>query len=104
MLRDEELASILRVGIDWVRLHFGEIPGGQRFGNYYRFRCKAIERWLGSLDRVLVATDLAKLMQVPRSWIYTNADKIPGVLRLGRLVRFRPTVVKQWLADCGTCQ
>jgi hypothetical protein len=52
---------------------------------------------LGSLDQLLEAEAAAKLMRVPQSWIYANADEIPGVLRLGRYVRFRPAVIRSFL-------
>jgi len=34
---------------------------------------------------------------VPESWVYANADEIPGVLRLGRYLRFRPAMIQQFL-------
>ena len=90
--------------VDWVRTHFDEIPGHKRLGMYYRFHRRAIEQWLGSLDRLLVVEQVAPLMKVPESWIYANADDIPGVLRLGRYVRFMPATIRQFLAGSETCQ
>jgi hypothetical protein len=41
---------------------------------------------------------VAALAKVPESWIYANAVEIPGLLRLGRYVRFRPAVIHQFFA------
>ena len=104
LLSDQEVADILITTVDWLRSHASEIPGLERLGMYYRFHRKPLEQWLGSLDRLLVAEQVAALMKVPPSWVYANADKIPGVLRLGRYVRFRPTVVRQFLSGSEACQ
>jgi predicted DNA-binding transcriptional regulator AlpA len=87
-----------------VRAHADEIPGLERLGMYYRFHRRAIEQWLGSLERLLVAGDVAVLLKVPTSWVYQNADQIPGLIRLGRYVRFRPTVIRQFLGGSEACQ
>ncbi len=104
LLSDDELAQILRRTLEWVRCHATEIPGHERLGMYYRFHVNAVERWLGSLDPVLTANEVAGLLKVPRSWVYANADEIPGVLRLGRYVCFRPAVIKLFLGGPETCQ
>jgi predicted DNA-binding transcriptional regulator AlpA len=104
MLSDEELAEILVMTIDWVHSHASELPGFERLGSYFRFRSKAIELWLGNLDRVLEAEEVAALLKVPKSWVYANADEIPGVLRLGRYVRFRPAVIRQFLGGSEVAQ
>ena len=104
LLSDQEVADILIMTVEWVRSHAGEIPGLERLGMYYRFHRKPIEQWLGSLDRLLDADQVAALLKVPPSWVYANADQIPGVLRLGRYIRFRPTVVAQFLSGSEACQ
>jgi predicted DNA-binding transcriptional regulator AlpA len=104
LLSDEELADILVMTVEWVRSHAGEIPGLERLGVYYRFHRKPIEHWLGSLDRLLKADQVAALLKVPSSWAYAHADEIPGVLRLGRYVRFRPSVLRQFLGGSEACQ
>ena len=43
-------------------------------------------------------------MKVPTSWVYANADQVPGVLRLGRYVRFRPTIINQFLGGSEVVQ
>ena len=88
----------------WVRGHAHEIPGFERLGSYYRFRCGAVEQWLGSLECLLETEQTATLLKVPTSWVYANADQLPGVLRLGRYLRFRPTVIKQFLGGSGVAQ
>jgi len=90
--------------VEWVRTHAAEIPGLERLGMYYRYHRTPIEQWLGTLDRLLEAEPVAKLMKVPTSWVYANADEIPGVLRLGRYIRFRPTVIRPFLSGATTCQ
>ena len=104
LLSDQEVADILIMTVEWVRSHAGEIPGLERLGMYYRFHRKPIEQWLGSLDRLLDADQVAAFMKVPPSWVYANADQIPGVLRLGRYIRFRPTVIGQFLNGSEACQ
>ena len=90
--------------LEWVRAHATEIPGIERLGSYYRFRSTMIEQWLGSLDRLLEAEQVAALLKVPTSWVYTNANELPGVLRLGRYVRFRPNVIRHFLSGSGVAQ
>lgn len=103
-LSDKELADILVVTIDWVRSHSSQIPGFQRLGSYFRFRSGAVEQWLGSLDRLFEAGEVAALLKVPKSWVYANADQIPGVLQLGRYVRFRPAIVNSFLGGSEVVQ
>jgi predicted DNA-binding transcriptional regulator AlpA len=104
LLSDGELADILVMTIAWVRSHATEFPGFERLGTYYRFRSAAIEQWLGSLDRLLEAEQVSSLLKVPTSWVYANADQIPGVVRLGRYVRFRPAVIKRFLGGSEVAQ
>ncbi|PSH03125.1 MAG: hypothetical protein CXZ00_13960 [Acidobacteria bacterium] len=103
-LSDKEVADLLVVTLEWVRAHATEIPGIERLGSYYRFRSTMIEQWLGSLDRLLEAEQVAALLKVPTSWVYTNANELPGVLRLGRYVRFRPNVIRHFLSGSGVAQ
>jgi hypothetical protein len=104
LLLDEEVAAILRMTTDWVRDHSAEIPGCERFGKYYRFHRAAIIEWLGSLDPLLDADHVAELLKLRPSWIYANADLIPGNLRLGNRLRFRAMKVAQFLNGTRTCQ
>ena len=104
ILSDEEVADILIMKVEWVRAHFGEIPGHERFGMYYRIHRKPFEHWLGSLDRLLDAEQVAALLKVPTSWVYAKADEIPGALRLGRYARFRPIVFNRFLGGSEACQ
>lgn len=97
LLSDEDLAGILLVTIDWVRSHASELPGFKRLGSYFRFSRRAVEAWLGALDPLLDAERASGLMRVPKSWVYANADDVPGVLRLGHYVRFRPAILLPFL-------
>jgi hypothetical protein len=47
---------------------------------------------------LFVAEQVAALAKVPESWVYANADEIPGVLRLGGYVPFRPAAIQQFLS------
>ena len=104
ILSDTELAEVLVMTVAWIRSHASEIPGFERLGSYYRFRSSAIEQWLGSLDRLLEAEQVSVFLKVPTSWVYANADQIPGVLRLGRYVRFRPRPISQLLGGSEVVQ
>lgn len=94
LLSDDELAGILGMTTAWVRSHAGELPGFKRLGCYFRFCRHDVEQWLASVEPLLDTERVAELLQVPKSWVYANADEIPGVLRLGRYIRFRPTVIR----------
>jgi excisionase family DNA binding protein len=41
--------------------------------------------------------EVAKMLRVPTTWVYAHQKDIPGLLRLGRYVRFRRAVVEQFL-------
>jgi hypothetical protein len=97
LLMDEEVAEILTMTVDWVREHAIEIPGFEPLGSYYRFHSTTIEHWLGGLDRVLKIGEVAASLKVPKSWVYANADQIPGVLHLGRYIHFRPSVFRRFI-------
>ena len=104
LLSDKDLAQILVMTTDWVRSHAREIPGFQRLGSYFRFCSQSVVQWLGSLDPLFEAERVAELLRVPESWVYANADEIPGVLRLGRYVRFRPTAIHMLLVGSEVVQ
>jgi excisionase family DNA binding protein len=51
--------------------------------------------------KLLTIAEVAQLLQVPRSWVYSrtrrrSADRIPG-FRLGKYWRFREADVLAWL-------
>jgi len=104
ILTDEEVADILRMTVDWVREHAEEVPGNFRLGSYYRFRSLPLERWLGTLDRLLLVEEAAAMLLVPKSWVYQNTEQIPGYLRLGRYVRFRKRILEHFIAGSGVAQ
>ena len=51
-------------------------------------------------DRLLDASEVAELLGVPRSWVYseTRAGRIPHVV-IGRYRRYRKAAVERWIAD-----
>lgn len=104
LLSDKDVANILVMTIAWVRSHADEIPGFKRLGSYFRFCSQEVEHWLGSLDQLFEVETVATLLCVPQSWVYANADEIPGVLRLGRYVRFRPATIRRFLAGSEVVQ
>jgi hypothetical protein len=87
-----------------VRSHAGEIPGFKRFGSYFRFCREVVDKWLGGLEPLYDAARASLLMGVPKSWVYANANDIPGLLRLGRYVRFRPAVILPFLQGSEVVQ
>ncbi len=104
LLTDDEAAEVLAVGTDWVRSHAEEIPGFRPLGMYYRFHRVLFQQWVGGAERLLLPDEVAKLLKVPRSWVYANADQIPGMMRLGRYVRFRPATIRACLRGSEACQ
>jgi hypothetical protein len=104
LLTDQDIASIFGVTTEWVHSHAPEIPGFKRLGSYFRFCREMVEKWLGELEPLLDAAGAASLMGVPKSWVYANADEIPGVLRLGHYVRFRPAVLLPFLQGSEVVQ
>lgn len=104
LLTDADLAAILQMTLPWVRAHAEELPGFRRLGMYFRFHRPAVAQWLGTLNPLLDAGEAAELLSVPKSWVYANADQIPGVLRLGHYVRFRPTTFRRFLAGSELAQ
>jgi predicted DNA-binding transcriptional regulator AlpA len=104
ILDKNEVADLLSVPATWVAAHADVIPGMFRLGRYLRFRRAAIEEWLGSFAPVLKPEETAMLLRVPTSWVYSHADEIPGVLRLGYYVRFRHSVIQAFVGGSETCQ
>jgi len=58
-----------------------------------------------SQDRILLdAADVAQILRVPRSWVYSHLSELP-VIRLGRYVRFKRSEIDRFLEQrTGTCQ
>lgn len=54
--------------------------------------------------RLLTADELAELLRVHRSWVYAHQHELPGLVRLGRYVRFRRTAIEQFLREKFPCQ
>jgi excisionase family DNA binding protein len=64
------------------------------------FGSEAARRAPASCERLLVAGELAAMLQVNTSWVYaeTRAGRIPCV-RLGRYYRYRAAAIEAWLAE-----
>ena len=59
---------------------------------------------VGSADGCLLTADeVAAILRVPRSWIYSHLSELP-VIRLGRYVRFKRSEVERFLENRGPCQ
>jgi excisionase family DNA binding protein len=52
---------------------------------------------------LLTADDVAGILRVPKSWIYSHLSDLP-VIRLGRYVRFKRSEVERFLEERGSCQ
>jgi excisionase family DNA binding protein len=50
-----------------------------------------------SVDHILLTVEeLAEILRVPKSWIYSHQDQLPTV-RLGRYVRFKRSEIESFL-------
>lgn len=52
---------------------------------------------------LLTADEVAAILRVPRSWVYSHLSELP-VIRLGRYVRFKRSEVERFLENRGPCQ
>jgi excisionase family DNA binding protein len=54
-------------------------------------------------DSLLTAEDVATLLGVGRRTVYNmaSAGELPGILHVGRRLRFQPRVVRAWLRILG---
>ncbi len=103
VLNKTEVSKLLSVPGTWVATHSTMIPGAFRLGRNLRFRRAVIEEWLGGTSPMLVPEQVAEILRVNRSWIYAHADQIPGVMRLGYYVRFKPSTLLAFVNE-GACQ
>ncbi len=63
-----------------------------------------VQAFTPSPDSILLdADELAQILRVPRSWVYSHLRELP-VIRLGRYVRFRRSEVERFLEERGSCQ
>jgi len=49
---------------------------------------------------LLTVDEVAQILRVPRSWVYSHLDLLPTV-RLGRYIRFRSTDIEDFVAGQG---
>ncbi len=54
-------------------------------------------------EGLLTADEVAQILRVPRSWVYSHLSELP-VIRLGRYVRFRRSEIDGFLEKRGACQ
>jgi hypothetical protein len=87
----------------WVTTHETMIPGAFRLGRNLRFRRAVVEEWLGGTSTLLKPEKVSKILRVNTSWVYAHAAQIPGVMRLGYYLRFKPSTLLAFLNE-GTCQ
>ncbi len=52
---------------------------------------------------LLTADEVAQILRVPRSWVYSHLSELPAI-RLGRYVRFRRLEIDGFLEKRGACQ
>jgi excisionase family DNA binding protein len=56
-----------------------------------------------SEDQILLTVEeLAEILRVPKSWIYSHQDQLPTV-RLGRYVRFKRSEIESFLDQQKAC-
>ena len=57
------------------------------------------------LDAILLdAGEVAQILRVPRSWVYSHLKELPAI-RLGRYVRFRRAEIERFLERrSGACE
>jgi excisionase family DNA binding protein len=54
-------------------------------------------------DQILLTVEeLAEILRVPKSWIYSHQDQLPTV-RLGRYVRFKRSEIESFLDQQKAC-
>ncbi|MGB0125345.1 MAG: helix-turn-helix domain-containing protein [Silvibacterium sp.] len=104
VLNKNEVAKLLSVPVTWVATHSGAIPGAFRLGRNLRFRRMVVEEWLAGSTQLLEPDDVSQILRVNTCWVYAHADQIPGVMRLGYYVRFKPAMLLAFLNQTGTCQ
>jgi len=53
---------------------------------------------------LMTPDEVAKLLQVHASWVYSHQDELPGIVRLGRYVRFRRKAIAEFLQADLSCE
>jgi excisionase family DNA binding protein len=53
---------------------------------------------------LLKPEEVAALLRVPRTWVYAHQRDLPGLVRLGRYVRFRHEEIDRFLQEQRTCE
>ncbi len=52
------------------------------------------------IESLWTAQEVADFIKSSRSWVYKAAEAgaLPGIVRLGAMLRFRPEVIRSWVA------
>ena len=103
LLSDEEVATILAMTLDWsVPMRTTSRDSGALAITSASI---TIPFSSGSADwrSSFRPKRLLRCSKSGKSWIYANADQIPGSIRLGRYLRFRPAVIRAFLGWVGGC-
>jgi excisionase family DNA binding protein len=53
---------------------------------------------------LMTPDEVANVLRVHRSWVYAHQQEIPGLVRLGRYVRFRRVAIVEFLCEKFPCQ
>jgi len=53
---------------------------------------------------LMTPEEVAKVLRVHRSWVYAHQQDLPGLVRLGRYVRFRRIAIEEFLRQKFPCQ
>jgi predicted DNA-binding transcriptional regulator AlpA len=51
-------------------------------------------------ERLLTVPEVAACLSVSEKWVRAHAEEM-GVIRLGRLLRFDPGVIREWITCCA---
>jgi excisionase family DNA binding protein len=101
----EEVSKMFSISKSWLEknrhgAHDNMIPWDYWFGNCERYSHWALTDWLGEdVLELLTTKELAELLKVSVDWLKHNRlgnNPIPS-MRFGGLVRYHPSVVKEWM-------
>ena len=53
---------------------------------------------------LLKANEVAVLLRVPKTWVYAHQKELPGLVRLGRYVRFQRREIDRFLGEQRACE
>jgi excisionase family DNA binding protein len=53
---------------------------------------------------LMTPDEVATVLRVHRNWVYAHQQELPGLVRLGRYVRFRRVAIEEFLCEKFSCQ